>query len=67
MTNNPSKSILTGFTNTQPQTQEDSKVQNKKVSKIFSNFNYKIMFLTFETFNVLSLGIKYMYLIFFAV
>jgi len=35
LTNNPSKSILTGFIVTQPQDQrEEIKVQNKKVSKI---------------------------------
>lgn len=33
LTNNPSKSILTGFVNTQPQVQgEEIKEQNKKVS-----------------------------------
>jgi len=31
LTNNPSKSILTGFTNTQPQVQGEE-VQSKKVS-----------------------------------
>lgn len=35
LTNNPNKSILTGFINTEPQAQgEETKVQNKKVSKV---------------------------------
>lgn len=32
LTNNPNKSILTGFINSEPQAQEEIKVQNKKVS-----------------------------------
>lgn len=38
LTNDPSKSILTGFINTQPQVQgEEIKIQNKKVSGMFNS------------------------------
>lgn len=44
LTNDPSKSILTGFTNTQPQVQEDETtiVKNKKVSETRIEFKCTI-------------------------
>lgn len=51
LTNNPSKSILTGFTDTRPQIEgEDIKVQNNKVSEIFYSIN-RIMNILYNLLN----------------